>query len=51
MIRPDWIFSRWLMQRMNVVLPEPDAPIRTTTSRCFTVSETPFSTSLWPNHL
>ncbi len=48
---PDWIFSRWLTQRMKVVLPEPDGPHTTTTSCCLTVIETPLRTSLWPKNL
>ena len=32
MIRPPSIFSRWLMQRMNVVLPEPEGPMMQTVS-------------------
>src|SRR5579885_2896405 len=50
-MRPFWIFSRWLRQRMSVVLPEPEAPTTTTTSPRRTASETPFSTSTRPKDL
>src|SRR5215469_1270708 len=38
------IFSRWLMQRSSVVLPEPLGPIITTTCPRFTERSTPFKT-------
>ena len=38
------------MQRMKVVLPEPDGPMITTTSRRPTVSDTPLRTCSRPNH-
>src|SRR5215468_8528992 len=50
-IRPSSIFSRWLRQRIRVVLPEPEAPTMTTTSPRRTVSVTPLRTSSWPNDL
>jgi len=37
------------MHRMKVVLPEPDGPMTTTTSRRATVKETPLSTWRRPN--
>ncbi len=49
-IRPPWIFSRWFTQRMKVVLPEPDAPMTTTTSCRLTVIDTPLRTCSRPNH-
>ena len=48
-IRPPSIFSRWLTQRMYVVLPEPEGPMMQTVSPLETSSETPFSTSSRPN--
>ncbi len=51
MMLPRWIFSRWLRQRMKVVLPEPDGPMMTTTSWRLTVSEMPLSTSTRPKDL
>src|SRR3954465_12864758 len=39
------------MHRRNVVLPEPDGPMTSTTSPCRTSSEMPFSTSKLPNDL
>src|SRR5437763_1251368 len=50
-IRPALIFSRWLMQRRNVDLPEPDGPITTATSPERTVRSMPLSTSRWPKDL
>ena len=41
--------SSWLMQRSSVVLPEPDAPIRHSTSPARTSSETPLSAWNPPN--
>ena len=35
-MQPLLIFSRWLMHRRNVVLPDPDGPISTTVSPGFT---------------
>ena len=43
--------SRKLMQRRNVLLPEPEAPIIDTTSPSWAVSETPFNTSKTPKFL
>ena len=39
------------MQRMNVVLPEPDGPMTTTTSWRLTVTDTPLRTCSWPKYL
>ena len=43
-MRPSWMRSRWLMQRRKVVLPDPDGPMRTTTSLRRTVRSTPLRT-------
>src|SRR5262249_1545217 len=45
-MRPPLIFSRWLMQRRKVVLPEPLGPMITTTSPRCTRMVMPRSTSL-----
>src|SRR5579862_8487443 len=45
-MRPLLIFSRWLTQRRNVVLPEPLGPISTTTSPLLTLMEMTRRTSL-----
>ena len=50
-ISPELISSSALTQRSSVDLPEPEAPIRQTTSCRSTLSETPLSTSLWPKDL
>src|SRR5436309_14014830 len=50
-MRPESIFSGWLTQRMKVVFPDPDGPMMQTTSRGWTSSETPFSTSSRPKRL
>src|SRR4029453_3895728 len=49
--RPALSFSRWLMQRRKVDLPEPDAPSRTTTWPGSTSMSMPLSTSRWPKLL
>ena len=49
-MRPPSIRSRWLMQRRNVVFPEPDGPMMQTTSPRLTSSETPQSTRLRPKY-
>src|ERR1700733_4503461 len=43
--------SSRLMQRRNVLLPEPDEPRIEITSPSLAVSEIPFSTSSWPKLL
>src|SRR5689334_18541497 len=43
--------SRWLRHLRNVVLPEPDGPIMTTTSRGRTSIETPLRTARSPKRL
>ena len=43
--------SSRLMQRRNVLLPEPDEPRIEITSPSLAVSEMPFSTSSWPKRL
>jgi len=50
-IVPRWCSSSRLMVRMNVDLPEPDAPKMTTTSPVSTVRSIPRRTCSWPNHL
>src|SRR3954452_4122497 len=50
-MRPFWIFSRWLMHRRKVVLPEPLGPIKTTVSLGMTVRSMPRSTSVCPKLL
>src|SRR5579875_309588 len=50
-MRPSSIFSRWLMQRSSVVLPEPLGPIMTTTWPRRTERSMPFSTVRWPKRL
>src|SRR6266568_5729440 len=50
-MRPPSIFSRWLMQRSSVVLPEPLGPITTTTCFRFTERSTPSSTVRRPKRL
>jgi len=50
-MRPPSIFSRWLMQRMKVVLPEPEGPMMQTVSPGSTSSVTPLSTSSRPKRL
>ena len=44
-------FSRQLMQRSSVDLPEPEPPMMATTSPSRADSDTPFSTCSWPNFL
>src|SRR3972149_3470511 len=48
---PESIFSRWLMQRSNVLLPEPLGPMRPSTSPLATWRLTPRSTLSDPNRL
>ena len=50
-IRPLVGFSRQLMQRSSVDLPEPEPPMMATTSPSRAESDTPFSTCNWPNFL
>src|SRR5690242_20119803 len=45
-MRPPSMVSSWLMQRRNVVLPEPDGPSRHTTSRLLTSRSMPLRTSV-----
>ena len=44
-------FSRQLMQRSSVDLPEPEPPMMATTSPSRADSDTPLSTCSWPNFL
>src|SRR5699024_10937345 len=48
---PREISSRWLMQRRNVLLPEPDAPIRHCTWPTLTSRSMPLRTSRLPKCL
>ena len=48
---PASIFSRWLMHRRNVDLPDPDGPIRQNTSPRRTSRSMPLSTSTRPKDL
>ncbi len=50
-IAPPSSISSPLVQRSSVDLPEPDGPIRHTTSPAWTDSVTPFSTCSAPNRL
>src|SRR5437762_2425435 len=50
-MHPCSIFSRWLMQGRNVVLPDPLGPMSTTVSLGHTVRSMPRSTSVRPNRL
>jgi hypothetical protein len=50
-IRPESIGSSRFTHRSSVDLPDPDAPIRQTTSWVATVRSMPLSTSLAPNDL
>ncbi|EDT38488.1 hypothetical protein BamMEX5DRAFT_5744 [Burkholderia ambifaria MEX-5] len=50
-ICPEHGCSRKLMQRRNVLLPEPLEPMMLITSPAFAFIDTPFNTSLSPNFL
>src|SRR5579863_1477779 len=50
-MRPAFGCSRKLIQRRNVLLPDPDEPMMLITSPAFAWSETPLSTSWLPNCL
>ncbi|MNC69783.1 hypothetical protein D3C75_1205140 [compost metagenome] len=48
MMRPADGCSRWLMQRRNVLLPDPEEPMMLITSPARALSDTPFRTSWLP---